>query len=187
MSTFRVKTQFDIRSHHYTACVYSKKREIQTMRIYFLEKFQSVDSARSTAPRRAYKVHQRYNLYHVYFPRYNPVWYSFAPLYSVYVYSIKRKIQTMRIYFLEKFQSADSARSTALQRPTRATKDIISIIFTFRDMTQFDIRLHHYTAYMYIAWNGRFKPCGFISWKNFKMRTARDRQPYKGPTRVTKI
>ena len=96
---------------------------------------------------------------------------------------MEREFQTMRIYFLEKFQSADSARSTALQRPTRATKDIISIIFTFRDMTQFDIRLHFYTAYMYIAWIGKFKPCGFISWENFKVRTTRDRQSYKGPTK----
>ena len=81
--TFRVITQFDIRSHHYTACVYSMEREIQTMRIYFLEKFQSADSARSTALQRAYKGNQRYNPYTFHFPRYNSVWYSFSPLYSV--------------------------------------------------------------------------------------------------------
>ena len=44
------------------------EREIQTMRIYFLEKFQSADSARSTALQTAYKGHKRNNLYHVYFP-----------------------------------------------------------------------------------------------------------------------
>ena len=92
------------------------EREIQTMRIYFLEEFQSADSARSTALQRAYKGHQRYNPYNFYFPRYNSVWYSFAPLYSVCIYSMEQEIQTMRIYFLEEFQSADSARSTALQR-----------------------------------------------------------------------
>ena len=96
--------------------------EIQTMRIYFLEEFQNADSARSTALQRAYKGHKRYNLYHVYFPRYNPVWYSFAPLYSVYLYSMKLEIQTMRIYFLEEFQNADSARSTALQRAYKGHK-----------------------------------------------------------------
>ena len=94
---------------------------------------------------------------------------------------MEREIQTMRNSFLGEFQSADSARSTALYKHTRATKEIISIMSTFRDITQFDISLHHYTAYMYIAQNGKFKPCGSISWKNFKVRTARDRQPYKGP------
>ena len=44
---------------------YSMEREIQTMRIHFLEKYQSVDSAQSTALQRAYKGHQRYNLYHI--------------------------------------------------------------------------------------------------------------------------
>ena len=38
------------------------ERKIQTMRIYFLEEFQSADSARSTALQKAYKGHQRYNL-----------------------------------------------------------------------------------------------------------------------------
>ena len=46
------------------------EREIQTMRIYFLEEFQSADNARSTALSRAYKGHQRYSLYHIYFPSY---------------------------------------------------------------------------------------------------------------------
>ena len=75
MSTFRDITQFDIRSHHNTAaaCVYRVEREIQTMRIYFLEEFQSADSARSTALQRAYKGHSRYNLSHFYIPSYNPV------------------------------------------------------------------------------------------------------------------
>ena len=70
--TFRVITHFDIRLHHYTASVYSMEREIQTMRILFLEEFQSADSARSTALQRFYKVHQRYNLSHSYFPSHNP-------------------------------------------------------------------------------------------------------------------
>ena len=64
MSTFRVITQFDIRSHPYTAWVYSMVREIQSMGIYFLEEFQSADNARSTALRKAYKGHSRYNLSH---------------------------------------------------------------------------------------------------------------------------
>ena len=63
---------------------------------------------------------------------------------------MEREIQTMRIYFLEEFQSADSARSTALyKQPTRATKEIISIMSTFRVITKFDIRSHHYTACVY--------------------------------------
>ena len=49
ISSFQVITQFDTRFHHYTACVYSMEREIQTMRIYFLEEIQSADNARSTA------------------------------------------------------------------------------------------------------------------------------------------
>ena len=81
--TFRDITQFDIRLHHFTACVYSMDPVIQTMRIYFLEEFQSADNARSTALQRAYKGHRRYNPYNFYFPRYISVWYSFAPLYSV--------------------------------------------------------------------------------------------------------
>ena len=74
--TFRDITQFDIRLPHYTACVYSIEREMQTMRINFLEEFQSVlysDNARSIALQRAYTGHSRYNLSHFYFPRYNPV------------------------------------------------------------------------------------------------------------------
>ena len=70
---FRLITPFDIRLHHNTACVYSIEREIEAMRIFFLEEFQSADSARSTALQKASKGHQRYNLYHVYFPIYNPV------------------------------------------------------------------------------------------------------------------
>ena len=70
--------------------------------------------------------------------------------------------------------------------PTRATKDIISIISSFRVITQFDIRFHHCIQRVCIAWNGKFKPCGFISWKNFKVWTTRDRQPYKEPTRAIK-
>ena len=70
--TSRDITQFDIRLHHFTACVYSMDPEIQTMRIYFLEEFQSADSARSTALQMAYKGHSRYNLSHSYFPSYNP-------------------------------------------------------------------------------------------------------------------
>ena len=81
--TFRDITQFDIRLPHYTACVYSIGREMQTMRINFLEEFQSADNARSIALQRAYTGHSRYNLSHFYSPRYNPVLYSFAPLYSV--------------------------------------------------------------------------------------------------------
>ena len=54
MSTFRVKTQFDIRLHHCKACVYSMEREIEIVRICFLEEFQSADSARLTAPQKAY-------------------------------------------------------------------------------------------------------------------------------------
>ena len=42
------------------------EREIQTMRIFFQKEFQSADSEPSTALGRAYKGHQRYNLYHVY-------------------------------------------------------------------------------------------------------------------------
>ena len=49
------------------------EREIQTMRIYFLEEFQSADNARSTALQRAYKGHQRYDLNPVYFSSYIPV------------------------------------------------------------------------------------------------------------------
>ena len=60
--TFRLITPFDIRLHHYTACVYSMQREIETMRIYFLEEFQTADSVPTTALQRAYKGHQRYNL-----------------------------------------------------------------------------------------------------------------------------
>ena len=70
--------------------------------------------------------------------------------------------------------------------PTRATVDVISLLLTFRVITQFDIRLHQYTACVYIAWNGKFQPCGFISWKNFKVRIVRDRQPHKGPIRATR-
>ena len=91
-------------------------REMQTMRIYFLEEFQSADNARSIALQRAYKGHSRYNLSHFYSPRYNPVLYSFAGHYTACVYSMGREMQTMRINFLEEFQSADNARSIALQR-----------------------------------------------------------------------
>ena len=55
----------------------------------------------------------------------------------------------MRIYFLEEFQSADNARSIALQRAYTGHSSIIFLIFTLRDITQFDIRLHHYTACVY--------------------------------------
>ena len=44
------------------------EREIEAMQIFFLEEFQSADRARSTALQKAYKDHQRYVLYHVYFP-----------------------------------------------------------------------------------------------------------------------
>ena len=81
--TFRVMTQFDIRLHQYTACVYSMERRIQTMRIFFLGEFQSANSARSSALQRVYKIHQRCNLSHYYFLSYNPVRCSFAPIYSV--------------------------------------------------------------------------------------------------------
>ena len=49
------------------------EREIRTIRIYFLEEFQSADYAQSTALQRAYKGHQIYNLYHIYSPSYNLV------------------------------------------------------------------------------------------------------------------
>ena len=55
--TFRDITQFDIRLHHNTACVYSMEREIEAMRIFLLEEFPSADSARSTALQKAYKGH----------------------------------------------------------------------------------------------------------------------------------
>ena len=114
--TFRVITQFDIRLHHYTACVYiSMEREIQTMRIYFLEEFQSADSARSTALQRAYKGHQDIISLIVTF-RVITQFDIRSHHYTACVYSMEREIQTMRIYFLEEFQSADSARSTVLQR-----------------------------------------------------------------------
>ena len=69
---------------------------------------------------------------------------------------------------------------------TRATRDMFSLIFTFRVITQFDIRLHHYTACLFSMKHRKLKPSGFFSWKNFKVRTARYRQPHKGPIRATK-
>ena len=93
----------------------------------------------------------------------------------------------MRIFFLGKFQRADRARSAALQKAYKGHRVYDLSNFYFPSViTQFDIRLHNYTACVYIAWNGKFQPCGFISWKNFKVRTARDRQLYKGPTRATR-
>ena len=62
ISSFQVITQFDTRFHHYTACVYSMERGIQTMRIYSLEEFQNADKARSTALQIAYRSHQICNL-----------------------------------------------------------------------------------------------------------------------------
>ena len=69
--------------------------------------------------------------------------------YIACVYSMERRIPTIRKNFLEEYQSADRARSIALQKATRATEDMISLILTFKVITQFDIRLHHYTACAY--------------------------------------
>ena len=70
--TFRVITHFDIRLHHCKAYVYSMERDIQTLRIFFLEEFQGADSAQLTALQRAYEGHQRYIFHHYNFPSYNP-------------------------------------------------------------------------------------------------------------------
>ena len=118
ISTFRVITKFDIRLHHYTACVYIMNGKFKPCGFISWKSFK-VRTARNPQP---------------------------------------------------------------YEGPTRATKDIISIISSFRVITQFDIRFHHCIQRVCIAWNGKFKPCGFISWKNFKVRITRDRQPYEGPT-----
>ena len=52
--------------------VSSMEREIQTMRIVFMEKFRYADSAHSTALRRAYWGHRRYILYQFHFGRMTP-------------------------------------------------------------------------------------------------------------------
>ena len=90
-------------------------REMQAMRNNFLEEFQSADNARSIALQRAFKGHSRYNFSHFYSPRYNQ-FYIRLHNYTTCVYSMGREMQTMRINFLEEFQSADNARSIALQR-----------------------------------------------------------------------
>ena len=154
------------------------------MRIYFLEEFQSADSTRSTALQRAYKGHSRYNLSHSYFPSYNPVWYSFCTIIQRVYIAWNGKFKPFGFISWKNFKVRTARDRQPHKEPTRATKDIIPIIFTYRDITQFDIRLHHYTACVYIAWNRKFKPCGFISWKNFKVRIARDRQPYEGLTKA---
>ena len=125
------------------------EREIQTMRIFFLEEFQSADSARSTVLQRAYKGHRWYNLSHFYFPSYNPFWYSFAPLYSVCI-----KHGTENSNHADLFPGRISkCGQHAIDSPTKGlqgpSKDIISLILTFRVITQFDIRSHHYTACVY--------------------------------------
>ena len=92
------------------------EREIQTMRIYFLEEFQSADNARSTTLRRAYNWATK-DMISIQSTFRDITQFDIRLQHcTACVYSIEREIQTTRIYFLETFQSADNAQSTALQR-----------------------------------------------------------------------
>ena len=182
MSTFRVITQFDIRSH-------------QRVYIAWNEKFKPCGfiswkhfKVRTRSDRQPYKGATRATKDIISIISTFRVITKFdirLHHYTACVYIMNGKFKPCGFISWKNFKVRTTRDRQPYVGPTRATEDIIFIISTFRVILKFDIRLHHYTACVYIM-NGKFKPCGFISWKSFKVRTTRNPQPYEGPKRATK-
>ena len=87
---------------------------------------------------------------------------NLAAFFMDVLWALSAGVLVKQLFNFDRFVITDNIYVDASTR-----KIYISLIFDFLFITQFGIRSHYYTACVYTAWNGKFKPCGFISWKNY--------------------